>query len=104
MSVDTSGLSTAVLSGTTSSSSKGKDGGGSWFQAIADAWGKTLDAKAGELESLANGPEGLGQGNDKPATVTKLTAVALQFQFLSNASHTQLSSIGSGLEATARKG
>jgi hypothetical protein len=104
MASDISAFSAAALNGTLDSKPDGKGPGGSWFQAIADAWGKTLDSKASELENLANGPEGIAGGNDTPAAVTKLTAVALQFQYLSNASHTQLTAVGSGLETSARKG
>jgi hypothetical protein len=72
----------------------------SWFEAMADAWGKTLDAAAGRLEDLS---AEISNGNDKPQVITQLSAEALKMGFLSNSSHTSLSSVGSALETMARK-
>lgn len=74
---------------------------GSWFEAMADAWGKALDRQAGRIETQSTQ---LGdQGIDTPAAVTQLTAESLKMTFLSNSSHTALSSTGSALETMARK-
>jgi hypothetical protein len=75
---------------------------GSWFEALADAWGQTLDQQAARIEQLANGV-GNG-GTDNPSQVTQMTAEALRMNFLSNASHTSIDSVGKALETMARKG
>jgi hypothetical protein len=72
----------------------------SWFEAMAEAWGRTLDAKASEIEATA---DQISNGDDKPAVITQLSAQSLQMSFLSNSSHTSMSSVGSALEALARK-
>ena len=72
-----------------------------WFTAMADAWGKTLDNQANNLETLSN--EIGNQGKDTPSKVTELSAESLRMQFLSQSSHTSLSSLGSALETMARK-
>jgi hypothetical protein len=71
-----------------------------WFEAMAEAWGRTLDAKAEEIQATS---EQISGGDDKPATVTQLSAQSLQMSFLSNSSHTSLSSVGTALETMARK-
>ena len=76
-------------------------GTGSWFEAMADAWGKALDAKADQISAKS---AQIGDASaDKPADITELTAMSLEMGFLSNSSHTALASVGSALEAVARK-
>lgn len=71
-----------------------------WFEAMAQAWGETLDKTATTIETMSND---IGAGNDKPAAITALSAESLKMSFLSNSSHTALSSVGSALETMARK-
>jgi hypothetical protein len=78
----------------------GKSNSGNWFEAMAQAWGEALDQQAGKIEDIAGQISG---GDDKPATVTQLTAESLKMGFLSNSSHTALSSVGTALETMARK-
>ena len=73
----------------------------SWDEAMAEAWGNTLNAKAGEIEMAA---EKLNDGADKPADIAKMTALAQQMGFMSNSAHTSLQSVGTALESLARKG
>lgn len=80
--------------------SSNKNASGSWYQAMAEAWGQTLDRQAADIESLADKVSG---GDDKPATVTQLTAESLKMGFLSNSSHTALSSTGEALKTMAQK-
>ena len=72
----------------------------SWFEVMAEAWGKTLDAKASEIESAA---DDLAGGNDTPAHITQMTALAQQMGFMTNSAHTSLQSVGTALETMARK-
>ena len=72
----------------------------SWFEAMADAWGTALDAQAGRIETRA---DLLNDGDESPSQITMLTAESLRMQFLSNSSHTALTSMGSALETMARK-
>lgn len=73
---------------------------GSWFEAMAEAWGQALDRQASKIETQSTQ---LGDGMDSPSAITQLTAESLKMTFLSNSSHTALSSTGSALETMARK-
>ncbi len=72
----------------------------SWYEAMAEAWGKTLNAKANEIEVAA---DQLADGNDTPSHITQMTALAQQMNFMSNSAHTSLQSVGTALETMARK-
>lgn len=72
----------------------------SWYEAMAEAWGKTLDAKANEIETAA---DQLTEGNDTPSHITQMTALSQQMSFMSNSAHTSLQSVGTALETMARK-
>ncbi|MCG8054970.1 MAG: hypothetical protein JAY94_04755 [Candidatus Thiodiazotropha endolucinida] len=74
---------------------------GSWFEAMAEAWGEALDRQASRIETMST--EIGDQGNETPSAITQLTAESLKMTFLSNSSHTALSSLGSSLETMARK-
>jgi hypothetical protein len=89
-------LATAPVNGSTGS----KSSGGSWFEAMADAWGQALDRQAGDIEAKS---AAMSTGGDKPADVTELTAMSLKMSFLSNSSHTAIATVGSALETMARK-
>ena len=73
---------------------------GTWYQAMAEAWGKTLDAKATEIEGVAAQISG---GDDTPGTITQMSTKSLQMGFLSQSAHTATSSVGTALETMARK-
>lgn len=77
-----------------------KSSGGSWFEAMADAWGQALDKQAGDIETKS---AAMNTGGDKPADVTELTAMSLKMSFLASSSHTAISTVGSALETMARK-
>lgn len=72
----------------------------SWFEAMADAWGKALDKQANTITEMS---EQLVDGDDMPRQVSLLTAESLRMQFLSNSSHTAITAVGSSLETMARK-
>ena len=73
---------------------------GSWFEAMADAWGEALNTQAARLENLS---EVVAGGGDTPADLSILTAESLRMGFMSNSSHTSLTAVGSALESLARK-
>lgn len=81
-------------------STGGKTQGGSWFEAMADAWGQALDKQAGDIETASNA---MNNGGDTPSAVTELTAMSLKMSFLASSSHTAVSTVGSALETMARK-
>jgi hypothetical protein len=89
-------LYTTMISSTNDDSSDG-----SWFEAMAEAWGEALDRQATRIETMS--AEVGHQGNETPSAITELTAESLKMTFLSNSSHTALSSLGSSLETMARK-
>ncbi|HEY8878609.1 MAG TPA: hypothetical protein VIN03_13665 [Roseateles sp.] len=74
--------------------------GGSWFEAMAQAWGQALDKQAGDIETKS---AQMNDGGDKPADVMELTAMSLKMSFLASSSHTAVSTVGSALETMARK-
>lgn len=75
---------------------------GSWFEALSQAWGQTLDAQAARIEQMSNNIT--GEGQDNPSQITKLTTESLRMGFLANSSSTSLDSVGKALETMARKG
>lgn len=72
----------------------------SWFEEMADAWGSALNAQAARIVDQA---DQVSNGFDTPAEITALTAESLRMNFISNSSHTSLTSVGSALETLARK-
>ena len=93
-------LSTLAATPATGSTGSTKSSGGSWFEAMADAWGQALDKQAGDIETKS---AAMNAGGDKPADVTELTAMSLKMSFLASSSHTAVSTVGSALETMARK-
>ena len=73
--------------------------GGTFFEALARAWGAALDRQATSIEELSAGLE----GNDTPSAITELTAESLKMGFLSTSSHTAISAVGEALSTMARK-
>ena len=93
-------LQIAVNAGSTNTGNRGSGRDGNWFEAMAEAWGEALDNQANRITDAA---AQLQDGNDTPSQITTVTAEALRMQFLSNSSHTALTSMGSALETMARK-
>src|SRR4051812_7043471 len=71
-----------------------------FFEAMAEAWGQALDRQADKIVAKSDALTG---GDDSPAAVTALTTESLKMSFLSNSSHTAISTVGSALETMARK-
>jgi len=74
--------------------------GSSWYEAMAEAWGKSLDNQAGRIETMS---KDIGGGIDNPSAITTLTAESLKMSFMAQSSQTSLSSVGSALDTMARK-
>jgi len=89
---------TTMLTASQNGGSKNKSN--SWFEAMADAWGDALNAQATRIVEQADQVAG---GMDTPSEITQLTAESLRMNFISNSSHTSLTSVGSALETLARK-
>jgi hypothetical protein len=77
-----------------------KANSGSWFEAMAQAWGQTLDSQADRIQADSNDISG---GNDSPSALTELTTQSLKMTFMSDNSHTSISSVGEALDTMARK-
>lgn len=91
----------ALIAATPLQQSKGAGGNkDAWFEAMARAWGQTLDAQAGRIQEQSDVIAG---GNDTPAAITQLSTESLKMSFLSNSSHTAISSVGQALDTMARK-
>lgn len=74
--------------------------GENWFETMAEAWGKALDAQA---DRIVEQSEKVTNDISSPADVTKLTAESLRMSFIANSSHTSLTSVGTALDTLARK-
>ena len=75
----------------------------SWFQALAEAWGSTLDSQAKKITDLSSQLAPGTQNNEDPSLLTMLTTESMRMQFLANSASTSLNSSGNALETTARK-
>ena len=88
------------------SSNKGSNsassGSGSFFEAMARAWGQALDSQANLIQQKSDAVA--AGGSDNPSALTELTTESLRMSFLSNSSSTSISSVGQALETMARKG
>lgn len=78
----------------------GQSESGSWFEAVAEAWGRTLDNQAQRITEMS---AQITDGEDQPSQVAKLTAESLRFSFLANSESSSVDSIGRALETMARK-
>jgi hypothetical protein len=72
----------------------------SFFEAMARAWGEALDKQADTIQQQS---DAISAGDDRPQAITELTAQSLKMGFLSNSSHSSISSVGEGLNTMARK-
>jgi hypothetical protein len=75
-------------------------GKGGMFEALAEAWAQALDKQAATIQEKS---DAINNGNDTPSAITQLTAESLRMSFLSNSSHTSMSTVGQALETMARK-
>ena len=103
LTVNPNTASLQALAGSPASTYKSdnKTEGGSWYEAMATAWGQTLDNQANTIETMSNS---LGNGGDSPSQITKLTAESMRMGFMSNSSASSLDAVGKALETMARKG
>lgn len=90
------------ISANMSSSRSGSSSGdsNSWFKAMAQAWGNTLDAQANKITQLS---DAIGTGGDQPSNMVQLTAESLAMGFKSQNAATSINSVAEGLKAVARK-
>jgi len=91
-------MATAPLTQTSAYGSSSSSG--SWFEAMAAAWSKTLEDEAGTITTMS---DAIGTGKDDPEAITKLTAETLRMSYLSESSHTALTAVGGALDTMARK-
>jgi hypothetical protein len=78
-----------------------RNSSGTWFEALSDAWGQTLDTEASKIQTMS---DNLGnQGSDNPSQITQLTAESLRMGFMSQSSQSSIDSVGKALETMARK-
>jgi hypothetical protein len=101
-SIPTNTLSLLAAAPLSSSKGSSTSGGGSFFEAMARAWGQALDSQANLIQQKSDAVA--AGGNDNPSALTELTTESLRMSFLSNSSSTSISSVGQALETMARKG
>jgi len=91
----------ASVAATPMTQQKNANGSGTtWFEAMAEAWGQALDRQADTIQQKS---DALNSVDDSPSAITALTSESLKMSFLSNSSHTAISTVGSALETMARK-
>ncbi|MBA2934200.1 hypothetical protein HZF05_08810 [Sphingomonas sp. CGMCC 1.13654] len=91
----------AAPSTSTSGSGTRRGDSGSWFEALSEAWGNTLDQEAGRISQMS---DAIGvDGNDNPSDISKLTAESLRMGFMSQSESSSVDSVGKALETMARK-
>lgn len=73
---------------------------GSWYEAMAKAWGKTLDNQAARITELS---ASISEGSDQPSQMVQLTAESLRMQFMSNNASTSQNSVGQALETLGKR-
>jgi hypothetical protein len=74
---------------------------GTWFEAMARAWGDALDNQANTIQQQS---EAINNGGDNtPSAITELTAQSMIMGFMSTSSHTSLSTVGEALKTMAQK-
>lgn len=73
----------------------------SWYEAMAQAWGQSLNNQAQVITQLSN--EIGNSGSDQPAQITQLTAESMRFSFMATNASTATTSVGDGLESLGRK-
>ena len=95
------GMMAAAPSVGTNGSGTRRGDSGSWFEALSEAWGNTLDQEAGRIQQMSDGI-GAG-GSDNPSAITQLTAESLRMSFMSQSSSSSVDSVGKALETMARK-
>jgi hypothetical protein len=94
-------MSMVATTSLTQTSSSSRNSHKSWFDAMSDAWGQALDAKAQEIETAS---DQLGNdGNDTPSQITQMTTLAQEMAFESDSAHTSLESVGQALDTLGRK-
>ena len=90
-----------VIAVATQTPNKPTSKSGSFFEAMARAWGEALDKQAATIEAKSAEVNG---GNDSPGALVDLSAQAMKMQFLSNSAQTSNGAVGQALETLARKG
>jgi hypothetical protein len=100
-------LDVMALGASPSATGAGKNGrgsggaqSGSWFEAVAEAWGSTLNSEASKIETMS---DQIGDGNEQPSQIAQLSAESMRMSFMSNSENTSVSSLGQSLETMARK-
>jgi hypothetical protein len=113
----------AVQMGGAKGKSKTASAGGSWYEILAEALGKALDAQAAKVEELGNKVNKLNDTikadpnsgtkdaskaskdaeTDKPSVMTELQAASQKLSFMMSAANDVLKTIGQALGEMARK-
>jgi hypothetical protein len=75
---------------------------GSFFEAMARAWGEALDKQAATIEAQSNAIN--TSGEDKPSAMIELSAQSMKMQFFSSSAQSSQSAVGESLQTLARKG
>ncbi|KGO97604.1 hypothetical protein [Novilysobacter defluvii] len=96
------GLTTFIASANAGTTRKPASSGAStsWYEAMAKAWGQTLDGQAARVTQLS---DTIAQGGDQPSNMVQLTAESLRMQFISNNAATSQNAVGHALETLGKR-
>src|SRR5690606_16506729 len=99
---DPNALTTFIASANAGTTRKPASSGTStsWYEAMAKAWGDTLDGQAGRVTALS---DAIANGGDQPSNMVQLTAESLRMQFISNNAATSQNAVGHALETLGKR-
>ncbi len=95
-----SNLALSAMPQTSSTNGASGSSGGSWFEAVAQAWGQTLDAEATKITTMS---DSIGNGQEQPSQIAALSAESLRLSFMAQSEQTSVGAIGQSLDTMARK-
>ncbi|MCD9032378.1 hypothetical protein LDO32_11645 [Luteimonas sp. Y-2-2-4F] len=88
----------------TNTSRAGRGGGGgnssSWYAAMAQAWGNTLNAQAAKITNMS---DQISAGSNEPSQMIQLTAMSHEMSFMANNASTSQNSVGQALETLGKR-
>jgi hypothetical protein len=101
MSSTTNPLTQLVLTNLPTTNTNTKTTSGNFYEALARAWGESLDRQA---QIISDKSAELNQeGNDTPGAITQLTAESAKISFMAQMSQTSMSQSAKALETVAQK-
>lgn len=96
-----SGYMSALAVSASSNTKSSRSTGGTWYEAMAQAWGDAMDKQATVITDLSNQIN--SGGNDTPSFMVQLTAESQKMGFMATSASTSNNSVGEALQTLAKK-